>query len=209
MTGSASVHVQDHGFLLSDSSVPTPFETMDYSTGLGGLMPSSMLIYAGIDRGTVEVSVEATSTRAALNTSQDWDALADWDDIAEFTLFCPHGDLRVDRLEYGPHDARVDLPLLSHDGPGHYRIRLHARGRDRHHDQIVEDSGESFHLQAWPHPPVPPLIIKSSSRCGYNLRYSQLGARPAVLPAPNPSQQQTTTRQAILDDVLRHNRRTP
>lgn len=207
MTGSAFVYVQDGGFLVSDSAVPAPFEMMDYSTGLGGIMPSTMLVAAGIDRGLVEVTAEALSSRPALNTQQDWETLAGWDDAAEFTLFCPHGDLRVDRLEYGPHDPRIDLPVLSAQGPGHYRVRLYARGRDRHRDQVVEESDESFRLLAWPAPLAPPLIIKSSSRCGYSLRFAQFGRSPQTTPLePAPQRQETATRQAMLNDVLRNNR---
>jgi hypothetical protein len=196
MATTAAVYVQDHSFLLGDRAAATPFEAMDYSTGLVGLMPSAAMIYAGVDRGivTVTVTVDAVGTGPALHTPQQWAATAEWEDIAEVSLYVPNGELRVDRLEYGPAGRRVDLPTLSPHGPRHYRIRIHARGRDRHYDQIVDDSGESYHLVSWPQPPSPPLIIKATSICGYGLRLAHLQQ-----PTPTAAHQETRE----LDDAAR------
>lgn len=211
MTDTAAVYVQDHLFGVGDAGVATPFETMDYSTGLAGMMESTAMMHAGVDRGTVTVSVDAVDSRPALNTPKQWAGLAEWDDVAEVTLYIPNGDLRVDRLEYGPFDPRVDLPVLSPFGPGHYRMRIHARGRDRHYDKVVDDSGESFYLVTWPQPPVPPLIIKATSWCGCGLRLGQI-TKPTPPPpfetTPKPPFETTTkpdeaaARQAMLRRAL-------
>ncbi|UQS22837.1 hypothetical protein L1857_08405 [Amycolatopsis thermalba] len=179
MSDTASVYVQDHSFVLGDADAETPFEAMDYSTGVAGVMQSAALLYAGVDRGYVTVSVDAAEARPALETPQQWTALAEWDDVAEISLEIPNGELRVDQLEYRPGETRIELPVLSAAGPGSYRVRIHASGRDRHFDQAVDDSGESFHLVVWPQPPAPPLIIKATSACGYGLRLNQ-NARSAA-----------------------------
>jgi hypothetical protein len=186
MPDTAPVYVQDHCFFLSDSSAAMVFDDVDYSTGMAGLMESMALICAGVDRGIVTVTVDTAESRPHLDTPQQWAALAEWEDIAEFTLHARNGDLRVDRLEYGPFDARVDLPSLSPFGPGHYRIRIHASGRDLHYDKVVENSDESFYLIAWPEAPAAPLVIKSNSLHGYGLRFGQISkpSRPAPEPSP-------------------------
>jgi hypothetical protein len=200
MTDTASVYVQDHSFLVGDVGAATPFEAMDYSTGLAGVMESAALMAAGVDRGTVTVSVDALASRPTLETPQQWALLAEWDDVAEVSLYVPNGDLRVDRLEYGPGVSRVDLPSLSPFGPGHYRMRIHARGRDRHHDKVVDDSGESFSLLAWPQPPAPPLIIKATSTCGYGLRLNEMTKPTPTALSGNAGERDTA---AAHQDMLR------
>jgi hypothetical protein len=177
---------------------------MDFSTGLAGMMESAAMVHAGVDRGTVTVSVDAVDSRPELNTPEQWAALSEWEDIAEVSIYVPNGDLRVDRLEYGPFDARVDLPLLSPFGPGHYRMRIHARGRDRYYDKVVEDSGEAFYLVTWPQPPAPLLIIKSTSFfCAYGLRLGQI-SKPAPTAPPKPTREQVEAaeHQAMLKRAL-------
>ncbi|AXO37025.1 hypothetical protein ACFXA2_00255 [Micromonospora chalcea] len=181
----ARVHVQDHGFLVTDRDVDTVFGTMDYSTGLAGVMASAALLYAGIDRGHVLVTAEPFDERPALETGTRWNELDSWEDVAEVSLYVPNGHLTVEELEQPPEHERVSLPMLSIQGPGHYRLRIHASGRDRHYDQVLDQSDERFHLIAWPEPPAPPLIIKAGSRCGYGLRLAPL---PLAPPPPEVTQ---------------------
>ncbi len=206
MTETASVYVQDGGFFVSDSlGESPPFEMMDFSTGLAGVMESTLLMSAGVNRGLVTVSADVADSRPALETPEQWATVADWEDIAEISLYVPHGDLRVDQLEYGPYEPRVNLPVLSPFGPGHYRIRVHARGRDRHRDQVVDHSSAEFHLLTWPQPPAPALIIKATSGTGYGLRLNAVEGPP---PAKHRIEHdpEAATHQAMLDRVLRQNR---
>ncbi|WP_016906775.1 hypothetical protein [Streptomyces xiaopingdaonensis] len=57
-------------------------------------------------------------------------------------------------MEHGPYD----LPILTPRGAGHYRVRVHARGRDTEPDGFVEEPVEDYLLIAWPQPPEPDVI---------------------------------------------------
>jgi hypothetical protein len=50
-TDPGRVYVQDHGFVITDRGINPLFETMDYRTGVAGVMESAALIHTGIDRG--------------------------------------------------------------------------------------------------------------------------------------------------------------
>ncbi|WCN81395.1 hypothetical protein [Micromonospora sp. LH3U1] len=184
MTHPVRIHVQDHGFFVTDRDVDTPFETMDYCTGLAGVMDSAALIATGIDRGYVEVTAAASLVQPGLDTEEQWNDLASWEDVAEVSLYVPNGHLTVEQLELSPLEERPQLPVLSSGGPGYYRLRMYASGRDRHYDKVVDQSGERFHFLAWPAPPQAPLIIKAGSRCGYGLRMTPLASSAAVAPLP-------------------------
>ncbi|SDZ21873.1 hypothetical protein SAMN05444365_107131 [Micromonospora pattaloongensis] len=198
MTVELRIYVQDHGFLITDHDVSTPFEAMDYSTGLAGVMESAALVSAGVDRGYVTVIAQPVADRPALDTPDQWSDLAAWDDVAEFSVFVPHGSLTVAQLEYPPTET-PQLPDLSPDGPGHYRVRIHASGRDRHFDQVVGESGERFLVVAWPAPPAAALVIKASSRCGYGLRLAALESPPDIGPIqPTVDEQAEAAHEAAL-----------
>ncbi|WP_148062084.1 hypothetical protein [Micromonospora aurantiaca] len=196
MTHPMRIYVQDHGFLVTDRDVDTPFETMDYSTGLAGVMDSAALIHAGVDRGYVEVTADASHEPPSLDSDDQWRDLNPWEDVAEISLHVPNGNLTVEQLERSPGDERPHLPVLSPHGSGYYRLRIHASGRDRHYDQIVDQPGERFHFLAWPAPPAAPLIIKAGSRCGYGLRLAPLDAHGAVAPMPLVEDDPEAERQA-------------
>ncbi|WP_229877020.1 hypothetical protein [Streptomyces bluensis] len=49
-------------------------------------------------------------------------------------------------------DLDEELPALSFDGPGDYRLRVHARGRDTAVDLAPDELTEWYLIQAWPAP---------------------------------------------------------
>jgi hypothetical protein len=82
-------------------------------------------------------------------------------------------------------------------------MRIHARGRDRYYDKVVEDSGEAFYLVTWPQPPTPLLIIKSTSSCAYGLRLDQISKpAPTAPPKPTREQDEAAAHQAMLKRAL-------
>ena len=142
-------------------------------------MHNCALICTGIDRGPVTVTAEAR------NTAPDLTTIHDWDDVAEISLTAPTGRLAVHPLLYLPGETPPELPVLSPNGPGTYRIRIHARGRDEHYDQVADTPTEEYHLTCWPAPPTGPLIIRATDHCGYSMRLSAL-TTPPTTPTPAP-----------------------
>ncbi|KAA9163648.1 hypothetical protein FPZ12_009105 [Amycolatopsis acidicola] len=169
-SGTAPVRVFKHSFVLGDARFPGSFENLDHSTGLGGLGESFLLVRTGIERGTITVSAAAFVSRPGLDTPEERERLQEWEDVAEFSLAVPDGELRV-----RAHGGGVDLPRLSASGPGCYRVRVHARGRDVRHRDLPE-SEETYSVITWPEEPSPPLVIKATSRCGMD---EVLRRRPA------------------------------
>ncbi len=195
-TTEAKIRVSDHSFGLFDQ-FEIPIHTADWSTGLVVEMASGAMIYTGIDRGFVHVTTEVLAAAPDLGDS------GQWDDIVEATVPAPHGDLRIHQLEYGPGETPPPFPRLSAEGRGTYRLRAHARGRDRYFDKVCDDSGEEYLLAIWPAPPLPPLVIRATDHCGYGLRLANLtlprrpGASPPQQPPADP------LRQALLDATER------
>lgn len=156
------VRVGDHSFGVLDRG-EIPIETADYSNGLVVTMAAGATIYTGIDTGTVRVRAVAQTAPPA----QDEPDTPPWEEIVEASLYAPYGQLRIDSPDQGPVP---DLPLLSPAGPGWYRIRAHARGRDTAFDAVRTEPVEDYLLYVWPADPAPPTVINATDRCGQGLR---------------------------------------
>ena len=179
-----TIPIQDHLFVIADGPDRMPIEIADSSTGLAGVMPSAALIHTGVNTGTVTVRAAALDARPPIETHGEWLQLAqEWEDVVEISLFAVAGTLGVHRLSYGPFDSPPDLPVLSAHGQGHYRLRIHARGRDRQYDKDVDESVEEYLVLSWPAEPSPSLIVRTTSHCGYGLRLWALG-QPVAPPPP-------------------------
>jgi hypothetical protein len=192
----ATVRVADHLFGLVDRGA-IAIDTADWSNGLVVVMAAGALLYTGIHSGTVRVTADVLPGPP---TEVD---PGPWDDIVEASLYAPTGHLGVHQLEYLPQEEPPSLPVLSPAGPGHYRVRAHARGRDRDFDAAVDHSDEHYLLSVWPAAPLPPLIVRATDRCGYGLRLSALPPRPQPAPAPPPDRRRALLDNAILDNIAR------
>ena len=100
------------------------------------------LVACGIHTGPVRVRAEAHTA----TPPPDTDA---WDEVAEVTFEAPAGRVRVTPLFENPVP---ELPQLT-SGPGDYRLRVYARGRDVARGRTVESSSEEYLLQVWPETP--------------------------------------------------------
>jgi hypothetical protein len=93
------------------------------------------------------------------------------DVIVEVSLAAPRGHVRVVGLM---SDVSDDLPVVSHHGPGEYRLRIHARGRDKAAYPTVNDktSGpiERLLVQSWPRAGAAQRVHKTTDRYGAELR---------------------------------------
>lgn len=134
----------------------------DSHNGLVAVLPAPgrAVVHAGIHTGDVHVTVTVHRAAPAPDPGP-------WEEIAEVSLRSPDGDLRV-RGFFA--DLPEDLPALSGGGPGDYRVRVHARGRDTAPDDAPEEITEWYLVQAWPAEPAPPLLLASCDRCGSALR---------------------------------------
>ncbi|MGW2254746.1 hypothetical protein ACWCXH_31825 [Kitasatospora sp. NPDC001660] len=174
------VHVRavDHSLGVLDSG-RIPAETSDYSTGLIVLMSAGARIYTGIDTGPVRVRASAHGERPPMPDLDD-----SWSDIVEASVFAPLGNLRVDSLAHGPAPR---LPNLSASGPGWYRIRVCARGRDTAFDQVCEEPVEDYVIAVWPQGSSAPVTVRSGDRCGQSLRMFAAGrASQPTAPSTTP-----------------------
>ncbi|MFE4663779.1 hypothetical protein ACFRI7_02990 [Streptomyces sp. NPDC056716] len=167
-TASSPVHVDHHTFELtgSDTRSRTGFDT---SNGLVFSLPGQAVICTGISTGWVNVSVQV---RRQPPPRVDADA---WDEIIDHSVETPTGTLRVTSVMA---DA-PDLPLLTPQGPGTYRIRIHARGRDTTPDGVPAESAEDYLLSVWPAAPSPDEIHKQTDRYGTELRTQPSRPSPA------------------------------
>ncbi|MEV4342725.1 hypothetical protein [Streptomyces sp. NPDC049590] len=70
-------------------------------------------------------------------------------------------------------DLDEDLPSLVAAGPGSYRLRVHARGRDLAVDLVPDTITEHYLLQCWPAPPAPPSVLRTTDTYGAQVRAEQ------------------------------------
>ena len=89
--------------------------------------------------------------------------VACWDEVVEVSLDMPHGDARLAVLMADVPDT---FPTLSPCGPGSYRLRVHARGRDTSIDGTASEPFEDYLIVAWPSPQAPQTIYKETARYG-------------------------------------------
>ncbi|MFI6530633.1 hypothetical protein [Streptomyces uncialis] len=156
-----------------------PVDSADWSTGLAAPMTTGAIIMTGINMGTVNV----TATPLPGPPSQDEDR-SGWEEIVEISVRAT-GRLRVESLEQGP----AHLPSLNPTGAGWHRLRVHARGREAHYDEVVTDPGEEYLLLAWPTArSSDPTVIRSSTRIAESLEahQGQPAPGPEYIPPPSP-----------------------
>ncbi|GAA3273083.1 hypothetical protein [Streptomyces labedae] len=173
ITASSLVRVDYHTFELADSDkrVPTGFDT---SNGLVFSLPGQVVICTGISAGWVTVSVEV---RRYPPERVDTDA---WDEIVDRSVETTNGALRVASVM----SDTPDLPVLTPQGPGTYRVRVHARGRDTVPDGAVDEPVEEYLLIVWPTDRQPDQIHRQSGHYG-----AQLRAQPSRPAPPVPTAQ--------------------
>lgn len=51
-------------------------------------------------------------------------------------------------------------------GPGDYRLRIHAKGRDTDYDAARLDAVEDYLILGWPECPSPPAALRTTSHTG-------------------------------------------
>jgi hypothetical protein len=131
--------------------------------GLVSVHGSLAIVMTGTAAGYVRLTIDPLGSEPELLT-------ADWDEVVEVSLWFEElGAVTTEGCE-GLEDAP---PLAA--SPGNYRVRVHARGRDRGGERgSVWDSPVEEHLvQAWPAPPSAEICHKLTDAYGANFRALQ------------------------------------
>lgn len=158
-TRTALVHAEYHLFQVSDPKGPVADDLDASHNGLVSAIGGAIEVSTGIHTGNVQVTVQ-------LHAEQPEPA-ADWEEIAEISWRSSSGQAFVAPLMDDP----VDLPSLASRGPGCYRLRVHARGRDTAVDQaVVDEVVESYLLQSWPAAHEDALLVRATDAYGAQLR---------------------------------------
>ncbi|MFF7046533.1 hypothetical protein ACIP4T_32055 [Streptomyces massasporeus] len=152
-----------HLFHITDPQGPVAGDLNASRTGLVSADGGAIEVATGIHTGDVHVTVEPCA--------QAPDPAPDWEEIAEISCHSSSGQLLVTSFM----DEPAELPSLASQGPGPYRLRVHARGRDRAVDQTtVAEVVESYLIQSWPAAHQDALLVKTTDAYG-----AQVRAQPA------------------------------
>lgn len=162
-TRTALVQAQYHLFQITDLQGPVADDLDATHNGLVSAAGGAVEVMTGVHTGNVRVTVELHSQRP--------DSAAGWEEIAVISCDSPSGEMLVTPLMDDP----ADLPSLASQGPGRYRLRIHARGRDTAVDQTTVDGVmESYLIQSWPTAHQDALLVKATDSYG-----AQVRAQPA------------------------------
>ncbi|MEC4019443.1 hypothetical protein [Streptomyces sp. H27-D2] len=161
--------VHYHQFHVSDLEGSLGPELPSHTNGLVGVEDGVAHVLTGIHTGTVDLEV-------TLHRHEPAPGEGPWEDIVEIPAHSVSGELAVHALMV---DLEEEFPTLASAGPGDYRIRVHARGRDTAIDLAPDEITEWYLLQVWPAAPQPPRALLTTSGHGAVQRASAADA-----PAP-------------------------
>ncbi|MGW1532520.1 hypothetical protein [Streptomyces aureus] len=157
----ALVPAEYHLLQIADPQGPVANDLDATQNGLVSAVGGVIEVSTGIHTGRVRVTVETHSQRP--------DPAPGWEEIVEMSCHSPSGEVLVTPMMDDP----ADLPSLASQGPGPYRLRVHALGRDTAVDESTDDVVESYLIQSWPAVHHDALLVKATDDYG-----AQVGARP-------------------------------
>ncbi|MEV6809988.1 hypothetical protein [Streptomyces sp. NPDC051132] len=160
-TETQDLYVEDHDLLI-DPMLEGVMEFPEHSTitnSLIGFHQDFGTILTGCARGYARVTVETHTEQPPLDTGS-------WDDVLDLSA-----DLTRGRACVASYDKALTTNL-AFDGPGTYRIRIHARGRAGVKDATLprkprpskaSPPPETYLVQVWKAPAAPEEIHRSSN----------------------------------------------
>ncbi|MET8980970.1 hypothetical protein ABZX85_35745 [Streptomyces sp. NPDC004539] len=154
------VPVQYHQFDIKDEDGPTGPELNYRQNGIIGVLDGVIVVTTGIHTGSVDVDIALHETEPAPDDGA-------WEEIVEISARSVSGDLQVRGMM---DDLDEELPVLAFQGPGDYRLRLHARGRDTAIDLAPDEITEWYLVQVWPEPTRPMSVLRQTDRFGASNR---------------------------------------
>jgi hypothetical protein len=151
-------------FYLQDADEAPPVATWDQSNGLAFPASVGAVVLTGEIYGQVAVELDLRDDAPDLAGLGD-----EWEDVVEISVTCEEGPLQLCDLGQG---FVPGLPALDSQGPGEYRVRVHAQGRDSPgvdaDDMPVAQ--DRYLICCWPAPARPPLAIRLTDQRGLNTR---------------------------------------
>lgn len=159
----ALVRVEYHLFQITDPQGTVADDLDATRNGLVSVVGGVIEVATGIHTGNVRVTVEAHSQRP--------DPAPGWEEIAEMPCHSPSGEVLVKPLMDDP----ADLPSLASRGPGRYRLRVHALGRDTAVDDSTDDVVEFYLIQSWPAAHQDAVLVKATDAYGAQVRARPVG----------------------------------
>ncbi|SNX88534.1 hypothetical protein SAMN06272735_8987 [Streptomyces sp. TLI_55] len=158
--GNGLVPVEHHQFDISDEDGPAGDGLDRGHNGLVRVTDGAITVMTGIHTGDVDVTVTLHHTEPAPDRGG-------WQEIVEISADSASGELMVRGIM---DDLDEELPALSFNGPGSYRLRIHARGRDTAIDQAPDEVTEWYLIQAWPAPAHEVTVIRQTDTYGASVR---------------------------------------
>ncbi|MFE7426005.1 hypothetical protein [Streptomyces sp. NPDC057545] len=157
----------ENGRFEIDPTEPDADESPDIQPPLGepvnGLIAvtrNAAGIHTGIKKGNVHLEARLCNAEPALDVS-------DWDEVIDTTFTSTTGHALI-----GSYEHALDLNV-AHQGPGSYRLRLHARGRDSEPGASRRRNSkptEHYLFHIWPAPAAPETVHKATDTVGHALR---------------------------------------
>ncbi|MEU8780462.1 hypothetical protein [Streptomyces sp. NPDC048637] len=151
MTTSSVMFVSEGIFGVSDDA-QVPVETVRWSNSLAAAMDYGAWILTGINTGVVSVRAQCLDAAPPVEAT-------DWEEIVEVSVRSVAGDLYINS---GYDITPDDLPVLNPQGPGWYRMRVHASGRSVNLDGVSDEPVEDYLIAVWPQEPTESVVIRSS-----------------------------------------------
>ncbi|GAA3031438.1 DUF6924 domain-containing protein [Streptomyces glomeratus] len=163
-TETADLYVEDHDLQIDpqcEGIMAFP-EHSDITNGIVGFHQDFGTILTGFERGWCHVTVQICPEPPALDA-------ADWDDVLDVSADFARGQAFI-----GSYDKALTTNL-AFDGPGTYRLRVHARGRAGAKDAALprrprpsrtNPAPETYLVQVWKAAARPEEVHKSSGYPG-------------------------------------------
>lgn len=133
----------------------------DVANGLVAVTPDRAYIHTGMENGPAQVRVQVFDQEPKGD-------IGGWDEVVEVSFTSTHGNAFL-----GTAEDSVDFNLAA-SGPGTYRLRVHAKGRDffagRKLGRRKPEADEEYLVYAWPAPEAPETVLKVTDQVGRALR---------------------------------------
>lgn len=152
--------VHYHQFHITDEGGPAGPDLPSGHSGLVQVQDGMAAVLTGIHTGYVDVTV-------TFHTEAPQPEDTGWEEIAEVSLHSVSAEITVRGLMA---DLDEELPVLSFNGPGDYRLRIHARGRDTAVDLAQNEITEWYLIQVWPAPAQEVSVLRLSDSYGASVR---------------------------------------